>query len=96
MKEILPPSLLPYLQPDKTHFRLEISLSSRENSFPEKSSFPFLTISESSPFERLLEAKIVTDADTVIKKIFLLQQSDDYRYLADEMWPLTNADIDQR
>lgn len=96
MKEILPPSLLPYLQSDKNHFRLEISLSSRENSFLEKSPFPFLTISESSPFERLLEARIVTDADNEIRRVFLLQQSDDYRHVPDEMWPLTNADIDQR
>ena len=53
MKEILPPSLLPYLQSGKSHFRLEISLSSRETSFLQKSPFPFLTITESSPFERL-------------------------------------------
>jgi hypothetical protein len=96
MKEILPPSLLPYLQSDKNHFRLEISLISRETSFLEKSPFPFLTINESTPFERLLEAKILTDADNEIRRVFLLQQSDDYRHVPDEVWPLTNADIDQR
>jgi len=96
MKEIMPPSLLPYLQSDKNHFRLEISLSSRENSFLEKSPFPFLTINESTPFERLLEAKIVTDADNEIKRVFILQQSDNYRHVPDDMWPLTNADIDRR
>jgi len=96
MKEILPPSLLPYLQSDKNHFRLEISLSSREKSYLEKSPFPFITINEATPFERLLEAKIVTDADYEIKRVFILQQSDDYRHVPDEMWPLTNADIDQR
>ena len=96
MKEILPPSLLPYLQSGKSHFRLEISLSSRETSFLQKSPFPFLTITESSPFERLLEAKIVTDAGNEIRRVFLLQQSDDYRHVPDEVWPLTNAAIDQR
>jgi hypothetical protein len=44
MKEILPPSLLPYLQPNENHFRLKISLYSRETSFLEKSPFPFLLI----------------------------------------------------
>lgn len=96
MKEVLPPSLLPYLQSNENHFRLEISLSSRETSFLEKSPFPFLLINESTPFERLLEAKIVTDADSNIKRVFLLQQSDDYRHVPDEMWPLTNEDIDRR
>jgi hypothetical protein len=96
MKEILPPSLLPYLQPNENHFRLEISLNSRETSFLEKSPFPFLLINESTPFERLLEAKIVTDAGSHVQRVFLLQQSDDYRHVPDEMWPLTNEDIDQR
>ena len=96
MKEILPPSLLPYLQFDNNPIRLEISLCSREISSLEKTPFPFLLINESTPFERLLEAKIVTDADSDIKRVFLLQQSDDYRHVPDEMWPLTNEDIDQR
>ena len=96
MEEILPPSLLPYLQSDENHFRLEISIDSRETSFLEKSPFPFLLINESTPFERLLEAKIVTDADSEIRRVFLLQQSDVYRHVPDEMWPLTNEDIDRR
>ena len=95
MKEVLPPSLLPYLQSKKKHFRLEISLNSRETSYLEKSPFPFLLINDSTPFERLLEAKIVTDAGSNIKRVFLLQQSDNYRHVPDEMWPLTNKDIDQ-
>ncbi len=95
MKEVLPPSLLPYLQSRKNHFGLEISLSSRETSYLENSPFPFLLINESTPFERLLEAKIVTDAGSHIKRVFLLQQSDNYRHIPDEMWPLTNKDIDQ-
>ena len=95
MKEVLPPSLLPYLQSKDKPFRLEISLSSRETSYLEKSPFPFLLINDSTPFERLLAAKIVTDAGSIVKRVFLLQQSDNYRYAADEMWPLTNQDIEQ-
>ena len=96
MREILPPSLLPYLQSNGNPFRLEISLSSRETSFLEKSPFPFLLISESTPFEHLLEAKIITDAGSDVRRVFLLQQSDNYRHVPDEMWPLTNEDIDRR
>ena len=96
MKEVLPPSLLPYLQSKKNHFRLEISLNSREPSYLETSPFPFLLINESTPFERLLEARIVTDAGSTIKRVFLLQQSDNYCHIPDEMWPLSNQDIDQR
>ena len=96
MKEILPPSLLTYLQSNENHIRLEISLCSRETSFLEKSPFPFLLIHESTPFERVLEAKIVTDAAKEIRRVFLLQQTDDYPQVPDDMWPLTNKDIDQR
>ena len=87
--------MLPYLQSIKNHFRLEISLSSREPSYLEKSPFPFMLLTDSTPFERLLEAKIVTDAGSTIKRVFLLQQSDNYCHVPDEMWPLTNQDIDQ-
>jgi hypothetical protein len=96
MKEVLPPSLLPYLQSKKNHIRLEISLNSREPSYLEKSPFPFLLVNESTPFERLLEARILTDAGSTIKRVFLLQQSDNYCHVPDEMWPLTNQDVDQR
>ncbi len=96
MKEILSPSLLPYLQADANQIRLEISLISRESSFLEKSPYPFLLIDESTPFERLLEAKIVTGVGSELRRVFLLQQADSYRHAADGLWPLTNMDIDQR
>ncbi len=96
MKEILPPSLLPYLQSDDNPFRLELSLSSREISSLENTPFPFLLISGSTPFERLLEAKIITDAGSDVRRVFLLQQSDVYPYIPDEIWPITNDDIDHR
>ncbi len=96
MKEILSPSLLPYLQADGNQVGLEISLISREPSFLEKTPYPFLLIDASTPFERLLEARVVSGGGYEIRRVFILQQSDDYRHTADEMWPLTNPDIDQR
>ena len=96
MKEILSPSLLPYLQANENQVRLEISLVSRDHSFLEKSPYPFLLIDESTPFERLLKAEIKTAAGSRLASVFLLQQADRYRHSADGMWPLTNLDIDQR
>ncbi len=96
MKEILLPSLLPYLQPNDNPFRLEISLNSREISSIEKTFFPFLLISDSTPFERILEAKIITDSGSEVQRVFLHQQSDVYPYVPDEIWSITNDDIDHR
>jgi hypothetical protein len=95
MKEEFTPSLLPYLQSNENHIRLEISLTSRKASYLEKSPFPFLMIDESTPFERLMEARIITVDGSTIKRVFVLQQSDNYRHVADEMWPLNNKHIDQ-
>ena len=95
MQEEFAPSLLPYLRSKKKQIGLEISLTSRESSYLEKSPFPFLIIDESTPFERLLAGRVVTGAGSTIKHVFLLQQSDNYRHVPDEMWPITNKDIDQ-
>ena len=96
MKEILPPSLLPYLQSVDNPFRLEIILSSREMSSRENTVSPFLLISESTPFEHLLEAKIISDAGSDVQRVFFLQQSDVYACVQEEIWPITNDDIDRR
>jgi hypothetical protein len=88
-------SLLPYLESGENNFRLEISLVSRESEFLEKVPFPFLIISDSGPFTRVIDARILTDAESVIKPVFLLHQSDEYRLTSDDMWPLNNKDIDR-
>jgi hypothetical protein len=88
-------SLLPYLESGENNFRLEISLVSKESEFLEKAPFPFLLISDSGPFTRVIDARILTDAESVIKPVFLLQQSDEYRLTSDDMWPLNNKDIDR-
>jgi hypothetical protein len=90
------PSLLPYLQSGDKQLKLEILLNSKDPAYLEKSPFPFLLINESTPFERLMEAKIVTGAGSAVKRLFLLQQSDNYRHVPDEMWPITNEDIEKR
>jgi hypothetical protein len=89
------PSLLPYLELTDTKFRLNLSLISQDSSILEKSPFPFLVISESDPFARLIEARFVTDAGSEIKRAFLLLQKDEYHLTRDELRPFNNQDIDQ-
>jgi len=89
------PSLLPYLELTDTKFQLNFSLISQDSSILEKSPFPFLVISESDPFARLIEARFVTDAGSEIKRAFLLLQKDEYHLTRDELRPFNNQDIDQ-
>ena len=88
-------SLLPYLESGENNFRLEISLVSKDSKFLKKAPFPFLLISDSGLFTRVIDARILTDAESVIKRVFLLRQSDEYRLTSDDMWPLNNKDIDR-
>lgn len=95
MNNIKMPSLLPYLEFTDTKFRLNFPLISQDGSILEKSPFPFLIISESDPFARLIEARFVTDAGSEIKRVFLLLQKDEYHLTRDELRPFNNQDIDQ-
>jgi len=61
-------SLLPYLKADETRFHLKISVADQKDSIHQKSSFPFLVVSESGQFARIIEAKIKTDAGTNIER----------------------------
>lgn len=88
-------SLLPYLRSSENNFRLEISLVSKYSNALQKAAFPFLLISDSSPFTRVIDARILSDAESVIKPVFLLQQSDEYRLTSNDMWPISNKDIDR-
>ncbi|MDL1962911.1 MAG: hypothetical protein LWW98_01000 [Deltaproteobacteria bacterium] len=93
--DIKMPSLLPYLELTDTKFRLNFSLISQDVSILEKSPFPFLIISESDPFARLIDARFATDAGSEIKRVFLLFQKDEYHLTKDELRPFNNQDIDQ-
>jgi hypothetical protein len=94
-KDFTMPSLLPYLQPDANNFGLEISTVSTAPSAAQRPAYPFLQIGDAGPFARLLEGKVVTDSGSIIKRVFLLQQSDDYFWPNDEVWSFTNSDLDR-
>ncbi len=89
------PSLLPYLEATGAKLHMSLILNSKEPSIQEKSPFPFLSISESDPFARLIQAQFVTDAGSEIKRVFLLLQRDEYPISEDALWPISNHDIDE-
>ncbi len=88
------PALLPCLDPEKGASYLKISSSVEAPSTQGKPLFPFLLISDSSPLLRVIEAQWVTDADSEVRRVFLLVQKDQYTLKRDELWPLANPDID--
>ncbi|MDH4265427.1 MAG: hypothetical protein OEW45_07290 [Deltaproteobacteria bacterium] len=87
------PSLWTYLNPNQNNFTLKISLTTQDSSTLEKTSFPFLVLTDSDPLSRLLEAKFITAAGNEVKKVFLLIQRDQYLLAQDDFWPLNNKDI---
>lgn len=87
-------SLLPYLGTGRGHFHLKTSLISGDSAALEKTPFPFLTITDSDPLTRLIEARIMSDAGSDIERVFLLVQRDRYLIAKDELWPLNNRDIE--
>jgi len=88
-------SLLPYMETDGTGFHIKVPVAEQNDSAHQKSPFPFLVVSDSGPFSRIIEASINTDAETQIEPVFLLTQKDEYPLIKDELWPLDNRAIDQ-
>lgn len=88
-------SLLPYLKTDGTQFHIKVSVVDQNDSIHQKSSFPFLVVSESGQFARIIEARIKTDAGTNIDPVFLLIQKDEHPLSRDALWPLDNRTIDR-
>jgi len=76
------------------HFSLRLSLITEDASALGKIPFPFLVITDSDPFTRLIEARMVTDTGSEIKRVFLLVQKDQYLLTKDELRPIGNQDID--
>jgi len=88
-------SLLPYLESERGCFHLDVSLISEDSAVLERAPFPFLTITDTDPLTRLIDARIRTDAGSEIERVFLLLQKDRYLLAQDELWPLNNRDIEE-
>lgn len=87
-------SLLSYLGENRGGFRLDPALTSDDSAALERAPFPFLTITDTAPLTRLIEARIRTDAGGEIERVFLLVQRDRYLLAKDELWPVNNRDIE--
>jgi hypothetical protein len=87
-------SLIPYLDPAKGNAYLKISLVTEDPSVLEATPFPFLVIHDTDPLARLVEGQFLTDAGTVLRKVFLLVQKDRYSLTEDALWPVSNVDIE--
>ena len=89
------PSLVHYLSATDAKFHLKISMIGHGNADHRGSSFPFLIVSDTDPLASILEAAVLSDAGTKIKRAFLLIQKDEYHLAQDEIWPVNNRDIDR-
>lgn len=87
-------SLLPYLNHPEGGISLRPSLISQDTAVLGKAYFPFLVVSESDPFARLIEAQFVTDAESEIRKVFLFVQRDQYLITKDDLRPVNNKDVE--
>ena len=86
-------SLLTYLEPVGNKFFLDISLLTQSTPLLEKNIFPSIAINDSDPLARLIEARIVSDAGSEVKKLFLFVQRDSYTLKKNALWPFNNDDV---
>ena len=86
-------SLLPYLHGVGEEARLTLSLYPDIPSYQDRA-YPFVVLDDTDATSRLIEARFITDAGSLLKKIFILVQKDQYTLHDDEQRSVTNSDID--
>jgi hypothetical protein len=84
-------SLLPYLRRNAC---LRLCVTSPDSSEADAPQYPFLVLNDSDPTTKLLAGRFVTDAGSVLRRVFLLMQRDQYIPSADASWPVNNPDVD--
>jgi len=87
------PTLLPYLQFSPGRAALKISRIHENLAPADRPKFPFVTVSESGPFTRILDAQVVSDGGRAAKRVFLLLSKDEYTF--SEAFPVTNITVDE-
>ncbi len=88
------PSLLHYLTGTKTPFSLEFVSGSSGLNAETAPLLPFDIINDTSALTRIIRARVVSDALSVVKQVFLLLSRDDYPLAGAGLSPLTNIDIE--
>jgi len=87
-------SLVHYLKPTDAKFYLEIPMTGNRSLDHQRPRFPFVIVSSADPLALTFKATILSDAGTKIKSVFLLTQKDEYHLVKNEIWPVSNGDID--
>ncbi len=89
------PSLLPYLQGDRSSLCLKFSLDTTIQAAQKGNArFPFQVLDRSDPLARIVDGEIITDAGSRIERVSVLLQDDRYRLIPDALWPHTNIDVE--
>ena len=88
------PSLLPYINPEKNSPCLIIPRICQQTA-GRQARFPFILISESGPFTRIIQAQIESDHGSIIKRVFLLLDKDTCLGANDETRALNNEQVEQ-
>lgn len=87
-------SLIPYLSPSNGFF-LDINRCDVEEPVEKETEYKFEELFDSDPFCRLMNAGIVSNGKSQVKKFFLLMQKDVYLHPEDELRPVTNPGIER-
>ncbi|HHO75389.1 MAG TPA: hypothetical protein ENN05_03040 [Deltaproteobacteria bacterium] len=85
------PTLLPYIKSINNPFPIKLSFVQKTD----QQRFPFVVISESGTFTRILKAEIASDHGSTIAPVFLLMGKDQYLLTGREQDILDNRDVDQ-
>jgi len=85
-------SLVPYLQPSTAY--LAISLQSTDREELEHLPNPFMVVDDSSPVGTLIQARYLTDGETILQELFLFVQKNSYNITTDSLSPFTNEHME--
>lgn len=88
-------SLLPYLKEETGQFHFRIMPAAGDGSELVRTAYPFLTLSDSNPFGRLLAAQLLSDTASNVGNVFFLTQKDRYSAPKDSLRPINNGDVDR-
>ena len=86
-------SLLPYLHGVAGDARLFLSLYADTPGYQDRA-YPFVVIDDTDATSRLIEARFLTDAGSLLRKVIFLVQKDQYALHDDDQRGVTNSDID--
>ena len=86
-------SLLSYLQGPDSDDGLKLELI-RQLAPAGDNAYPFVVLDDSAPVSRNIEASFVTDSGSLLKKVLLHIQKDQYALTSEPLRPVTNLDID--